>query len=277
MLDAGKHPDVGKVNFVKDYHVVASVVELADLLGGIVRHAYAKEGVQGYTVFPVVLCKLVGGTDEEHLVTSALHRLARMGLTTTGELSPDHDTLVLLKVVAKLADIPLVGNGKRVDLEVLHFDVIQLGLPQVLKREDDASCFADSPGAKSLVEGKELTGFRLTVRWYGEAVCLDGRDLHVCLCECIISLHQLEVVALEQELLDVAEAVFELLLGFQDEDVVEIAFVCKLAVGNFGGSAKPIVQAIRALLQNGADVLNLLHTVDGATVLGLIELTFSIV
>ena len=82
---------------------------------------------------------------------------------------------------------------------------------------------------------------------------------------------------IETRILDVAEAVLELLLCLQDKDVIQIIFTRELAVRDLGGSAKPVVQAIWALLKDRAYVLNLLDAVDGASELGLVELALSIV
>ncbi|MFN9906870.1 MAG: hypothetical protein ACK56F_12235, partial [bacterium] len=50
-LNFREHLNIGEVNFVKNYNVVSAVVKFADLLGGVVRHAYAKKRVQRHAVF----------------------------------------------------------------------------------------------------------------------------------------------------------------------------------------------------------------------------------
>ena len=43
-------------------------------------------------------------------MTSLLHRFASVGLAATGEFGSHHDAFFRFEVVAKLADVPFVGD-----------------------------------------------------------------------------------------------------------------------------------------------------------------------
>ena len=64
--------------------------------------------MEGDAVFVIVLGKLIGRAYNEDLVSALLHCLAGEGLTATRVLSPDHDTTMLFKDIAKLVTIPLI-------------------------------------------------------------------------------------------------------------------------------------------------------------------------
>ena len=150
---------------------------------------------------------------------------------------------MLFKVVAHLIGVPLVINGKDVNDKVFELDLIKLLGCQCLIREDDVLRFAHPPATNTLVEGKDLTGFGFALRQDGEAVCLHGVHFDSCLCECIIGLHQLEVVPLHEKLLNITEAVTELLLGLQHQYEVGAALVHELVGDHGAGGLNVVIQA----------------------------------
>ena len=120
-----------------------------------------------------------------------------------------------------------------------------------------------------MFEGEQLAGFCFVLCFHHKAVGLHREHLYTCTVKQVVGLHQLVVVALQQELLDVAEAVPQLLLRLHHEYVAGLTYLLKAPALNWLNVIDAIVQAQGAFVVHHAMVLNLLYAVHHAAVLGL--------
>ena len=176
-------------------------------------------------------------------MSPCLHSLTGIRLTAPRIVRSDHHTPVLFKVVTHFVSVPLVINGKDVYDRVLELDLIKHIRCKGLVGEHDVLCFADSPATNALIEVKDLAGFGFALRRDGEAVSFHGVHFDTCLCECVIGLHQLEVMTLHEKLFNITEAVTELLLGLQHQDEVRAALVHELVGDHGAGGLDVVIQA----------------------------------
>ena len=202
-------------------------------------------------------------------MSSLLHGLASIGLATACVDRSDHDPPLGFKQVTKLVSGPLVHHGQGVHDRTHDRDVNGLLDLNVIEGEYNVIRFAHPPTADALFEGEQLAGFCFVFRFHHKAVGLYREHFYTCTGKQVVGLHQLVVVPLQQELLDVAEAVPQLLLRLHHEHVAGLTHLLKAPALNRTQAFDAVVKAQGAFVVHHTMVLNLLYAVHHAAVLGL--------